>query len=133
MVEIGEDDQYNRIYAYPKIIKIIETSFLAITVIDRNTGNIVAFAAFDDAPCGLRGLVDDRHFGLWESWVAKATGTDEFSSFNAIWLAYFVIGSKSSTGIERQNIHHVFKQVLHTVYTSLPDLIGVLFMARGDA
>lgn len=51
LVEIGEDDQYNRVYAYPKIIKMIETSYLAITVIDRNSGNIVAFAAFDDAPC----------------------------------------------------------------------------------
>jgi len=54
-------------------------------------------------------LVDDRHFGLWESWVGKATGTTEFSSFNTIWLSYFVIGNKKTTGIERENTHNVFK------------------------
>lgn len=49
LVEIGEDDIYNRVYSYPKILKLIETAYLAITVIDRE-GNVVAFAAFDDYP-----------------------------------------------------------------------------------
>lgn len=51
---------------------------------------------------------------------------DEFSAFNSLWLSYFIAGSV--IGADRQ--HHVFKQVLHTVYTSLPDLNGVLFLAR---
>lgn len=49
MVEIGKDDVYNRVYSYPKILKLIETSFLAITVLDRE-GGVVAFAAFEDYP-----------------------------------------------------------------------------------
>mmetsp|Transcript_108647 Transcript_108647/g.150263 ORF Transcript_108647/g.150263 Transcript_108647/m.150263 type:complete len:114 (+) Transcript_108647:77-418(+) len=49
LVEIGEDDIYNRVYSYPKILKLIETAFLAITVLDRE-GNVVAFAAFEDYP-----------------------------------------------------------------------------------
>ena len=49
LVEIGEDDIYNRVYAFQKILKLIETAYLAITVIDRD-GNVVAFAAFDDYP-----------------------------------------------------------------------------------
>ena len=49
LVEIGKDDVYNRVYAYPKILKLIETAYLAITVIDRE-GHIVAFAAFEDFP-----------------------------------------------------------------------------------
>jgi hypothetical protein len=49
LVEIGEDDIYNKVYAYPKILKLIETAYLAITVIDRD-GNVVAFAAFEDYP-----------------------------------------------------------------------------------
>jgi hypothetical protein len=50
LVEIGEDDIYNRVYSYPKILKLIETSYLAITVIDRETGVVVGFAAFEDFP-----------------------------------------------------------------------------------
>jgi Domain of unknown function (DUF4821) len=50
LVEIGEDDIYNRVYSYPKILKLIETAFLAITVIDRNTGSVIGFAAFEDFP-----------------------------------------------------------------------------------
>ena len=49
LVEIGEDDIYNRVYSFPNILKLIETAYLAITVIDRD-GRVVAFAAFEDYP-----------------------------------------------------------------------------------
>ena len=49
LVEIGKDDVYNRVYSYPKVLKLIETAYLAITVLDRE-GNVVAFAAFEDFP-----------------------------------------------------------------------------------
>lgn len=49
MVEIGKDDVYNRVYSYPKVLKLIETAYLAITVLDRE-GRVVAFAAFEDYP-----------------------------------------------------------------------------------
>jgi hypothetical protein len=71
-------------------------------------------------------MTDDKHFNLWEEWVRNAYRVNEFSSFNALWLAYFIAGGVSGA----QNQQHIFKQVLKTVYTSLPDLIGVLFLAR---
>ena len=49
LVEMGEDEIYNRVYSYPNIIKLIETAYLAITVIDRD-GRVVGFAAFEDHP-----------------------------------------------------------------------------------
>lgn len=49
LVEIGEDDIYNRVYSFPNVLKLIETAYLAITVIDRE-GRVVAFAAFEDYP-----------------------------------------------------------------------------------
>lgn len=49
LVEVGKDDVYNRIYSYPKVLKLIETAYLAITVLDRE-GRVVAFAAFEDFP-----------------------------------------------------------------------------------
>ena len=51
LVEIGEDDIYNRVYSFPNVLKLIETAYLAITVIDRE-GRVVAFAAFEDYPSG---------------------------------------------------------------------------------
>ena len=50
LVELGDDDYYNRVYAYPKILKLIETAYLAISVVDRETGNVVSFATFEDCP-----------------------------------------------------------------------------------
>lgn len=55
LVEIGKDDVFNRIYAYPRILKLIETAYISISVLDRD-GNVVAFAAFEDFPQGLRGM-----------------------------------------------------------------------------
>lgn len=128
LVEIGKDDVYNRVYAYPKILKLIETSFLAITVLDRE-GRVVAFAAFEDSPQGLRGMYDEKHYNYWESWFKEAYGLEEFTSFNTVWLNYFVAGGS----IPYDDWRHIFKKVLQTVYTSLEDRIGVMFLLRGDA
>lgn len=49
LVEIGKDDIYNRVYSYPKILKLIETAYLSITVLDKE-GNVIAFASFEDYP-----------------------------------------------------------------------------------
>lgn len=49
LVDIGKDDVYNRVYSYPRILKLIESAYLAITVLDRDA-NVVAFAAFEDFP-----------------------------------------------------------------------------------
>jgi hypothetical protein len=49
LVEVGKDDVFNRVYSYPRTLKLIESAYLAITVLDRE-GNVVAFAAFEDYP-----------------------------------------------------------------------------------
>ena len=51
---------------------------------------------------------------------------EEFSTFNALWLTYFIAGG--SIGYVDQRF--AFKKILQTVYTSLPDTIGVLFLIR---
>jgi len=48
--ELGFDDHYNKVFAYPKILKLIETAYLAISIVDRETGAVVAFASFEDCP-----------------------------------------------------------------------------------
>ena len=79
MVEIGKDDTYNRVYSYPRILKLIETAYISISVLDRD-GNVVAFAAFEDFPQGLRGMQDDRHYNYWEQFFKKAFKIDDFLS-----------------------------------------------------
>lgn len=71
-------------------------------------------------------MIDDKHYNLWEDWVKNAFHINDFSAFNSLWLAYFIAGGVLGT----QNQYHIFKQVLKTVYTSLPDLIGILFLVR---
>jgi hypothetical protein len=36
-------------------------------------------------------MVDDRHYNYWEEWVRKACQVEEFSSFNTLWLSYFIV------------------------------------------
>jgi hypothetical protein len=43
------DDVYNRFYSFPKILKLVETAYLSITVLSQE-GNIIAFATFEDFP-----------------------------------------------------------------------------------
>lgn len=74
----------------------------------------------------MRGMYDEKHYNCWENWFKKAYGVEEFSTFNALWLTYFIAGG--SIGYVDQRF--AFKKILQTVYTSLPDTIGVLFLIR---
>ncbi len=74
LVEIGEDDIYNRVYSFPNVLKLIETAYLAITVIDRE-GRVVAFAAFEDFP-----TVSDLSFAVWRQGLLKASKGVSLSS-----------------------------------------------------
>ncbi len=69
-------------------------------------------------------MYDERHYNCWENWFSKAFGVEEFSTFNTLWLTYFIAGGSIAYGDQR----YVFKKILQTVYTSLPDLLGVLFL-----
>lgn len=68
---------------------------------------------------------DDRHYNYWENWFKQAYKIDEFSALNTLWLTYFIAGGS----IVYKQQKYGFKKILQTVYTSLPDIIGVLFLA----
>lgn len=71
-------------------------------------------------------MSDESHYNFWEDWFQKTYNIQEFSAFNTLWLTYFIAGGP----LGQQNQQFAFKQVLQTVYTSVPDLVGVLFLAR---
>ena len=73
----------------------------------------------------MRGMQDDRHYNYWEDWFKRAFQVDEFSALNTLWLTYFIAGG--SIAYKQQKF--AFKKILQTVYASLGDIIGVLFLA----
>ena len=77
----------------------------------------------------MKGTYDDLHYNYWESWFSEAFQVSEFSSSNTLWMTYFI----TAQSIEREDQGKIFKKVLQTVYTSLPEVLGVLFLMKGDA
>lgn len=37
-------------------------------------------------------MYDEKHYNCWENWFSKAYGVSEFSTFNSLWLTYFIAG-----------------------------------------
>jgi hypothetical protein len=104
LVEIGKDDVFNRVYSYPRILKLIESAYLALTLLDSD-GQVVGFAAFEDFPQvsdnpmltslqGIRGMQDEKHYNYWEKFMKEAFKVEDFSARNTLWLSYFIcVGS----------------------------------------
>lgn len=69
-------------------------------------------------------MYDEKHYNYWEPWFRKAFNVDEFSTYNTAWLTYFIAGGSIAYSDQR----YAFKKILQTVYTSMPDIIGVLFL-----
>jgi len=74
----------------------------------------------------MRGMQDDKHYNYWEKWFRAAYKIDDFSALNTLWLSYFVAGGS----IQYKQQKGAFKRILSTVYQTLPDLLGVFFIAR---
>jgi len=53
-------------------------------------------------------MYDDKHFNHWEEWFKKAYQTGEFSSFNTLWLTYFISGGV----IDYESQKFAFKKIL---------------------
>ena len=68
---------------------------------------------------------DEKHYNHWEPWFREAFEVEDFTAMNSLWLTYFIAGDS----IQYKQQKFAFKKILQTVYTSLPDIIGVLFLA----
>lgn len=106
---------------------LIETSYLAVTALDAD-GHVVAFAAFNDSPPGLKSN-DNLHENLWEEWLAEARGVDdELSALNSLWLSYFHV---NFTDASLQA--GVLARLFQSAYSSIPTTKSVLLLVRGEA
>jgi hypothetical protein len=77
----------------------------------------------------MKGTYDDLHYNYWETWFSEAFQVNEFNSANTLWMTYFI----TAQSISKEDQGKIFKKVLQTVYTTLPDVLGVLFLMKGDA
>jgi hypothetical protein len=77
----------------------------------------------------MKGTHDDLHFNFWEGWFTEAYQVGEFNSANTLWMTYFI----SAQSVPKADQSKIFRKVLQTVYTSLPEVLGVLFLMKGDA
>lgn len=41
-------------------------------------------------------MYDEKHYNYWEVWFRKAFENEEFSTYNTLWLTYFIAGGSIS-------------------------------------
>ena len=56
----------------------------------------------------MRGMYDERHYNCWENWFKKAFQVEEFSTFNTLWMTYFIAGGS----ISYKDQKYAFKKIL---------------------
>lgn len=37
-------------------------------------------------------MYDEKHYNYWELWFKKAFEVEDFTTFNSIWMTYFIAG-----------------------------------------
>ena len=72
----------------------------------------------------MKGKVDHEHYNYWEGWISDAFECEDFTSQNSMWMGYFI----ASEAIPLQSHRDVLKKILQSVYTSIPELTGILFL-----
>ena len=92
-IDANTHDILDVLYNYPKTLKLIETSYLSVTIIDTEF-RVIGLAIFEDKPQGLEGMIDFKHENYWEHWLSKAydIGNNEIRPSNTLWLTYFFLG-----------------------------------------
>lgn len=127
---ITEDNraELDLLYDYPKLVSLIERSFVSLVVLDADQ-RVVGAACFDDCLPGLRGQHDQLHYNLWEDWLGRAFNLEglPITSANTLWLAFAFVSD-----IYADQVEIVTERILQNLYTLLPQLDGILFLKRGE-
>lgn len=77
----------------------------------------------------MKGLYDDEHFNCWEKWFEKACEVSEFNAQNSLWMVYFVV----APGLLPNEVNTLLSRIFQTVYTSVPEVNGVLLLQSKHA
>lgn len=94
MIDDSTQDALDLIYNYPKLLHLLETSFLSMTILDANL-QPMGVMVFNDYPPGLEGMYDYKHENAWELWLDRAYNLKteyNIRPFNCLWLTFAYLG-----------------------------------------
>lgn len=95
MIDDNTQDALDLTYNYPKLLQLIETAHLSMTILDGNM-QPMGIMVFNDFPPGLEGMYDYKHENAWELWLDRAFELREelnIRPYNCLWLAFSFIGT----------------------------------------
>jgi hypothetical protein len=134
IITAEESSNLELLYNYPKVLRLIETSCLSVTVLDKQE-RILGCLVFDAATEIITGLNDFQHENLWEDWLYSAFHIDSHLSitpYNSLWLKYLFVANGAEHMTEELQIQ-IVEKTFKFVYNTLPELQFILFHLRVEA
>ena len=120
------------LYNYPKVLKLMETSYLSITVLDHEE-NILGCLIFDSHPEIITGMNDFLHENLWEDWMYTVFQFDQqCTPYNALWLKYVFL-AHSAENMDDEMELNIIKKTFKYVYNTAPEKQYLMYHLRKEA
>lgn len=116
---VGADTEtFHTRYGDYKLGSLIETSYLAVTILEQ-TGKVVGFAAFTDSPPITGGYTKE-----WYSWVDRYPSSVQFQPVNCIWLSFYAADPMFD--------HDAILLALMTAFETIPHADYALYQLSKD-
>ena len=134
IISAEETNNLELLYNFPKVLNLIETSCLSVTVLDKNE-NILGCLVFDSIHEIITGMNDFMHENLWEDWLYNVFNIENDAShtpYNSLWLKYIFIAK----GVQHMDIEtevNIVRKVFKFVYNTLPELEFIMYHLRKEA
>ena len=120
------------LYNYPKVQKLMETSYLSITILDKDE-NILGCLLFDSYPEIITGMNDFLHENLWEDWLYTVFDFNHnITPYNSLWLKYLFL-AHSAENLDDEMELNIIKKVFKYVYNTAPEMQNIMFHMRKEA
>ena len=134
IISADESLSLDLLYNYPKVLRLIETSCLSVTILDKQE-RILGCLVFDSSHEIITGLNDFQHENLWEDWLYSAFQIDShltITPYNSLWLRYLFVASGVEHMTEELQIQ-IVEKTFRFVYNTMPELQFILYHLRHEA
>lgn len=134
IISAEESNSLDLLYNYPKVLGLIETSCLSVTVLDKDE-NILGCLVFDSSHEIITGTNDFMHENLWEDWLYSVFHIDSdltITPYNSLWLRYLFVANAVENMTEEVQIQ-IIEKIFKFVYNTMPELQFIMFHLRQEA
>jgi hypothetical protein len=134
IISVEENSCLDQLYNYPKVLRLMETSYLSVTVMDRDE-NILGCLVFDSSHDIITGMNDYLHENLWEDWLYSVFNIERemaITPYNSLWLRYVFI-AKGIESMDEPTEVAIIERVFRFVYNTMPELDFIMFHLRKEA